>query len=103
MREKHFWRRGQIPRSFSADRSGVYSWFDTDTLDRYDSTSGYGVDSITYSINEHGYRMAPIQEALNDDGSLRLVFYGCSLTFGVGVAENGILSEKYYRRISIVR
>jgi hypothetical protein len=70
----------------------VKSWYPNDTLEEYHKNSkitklDYGVNDITYEINEYGYRTSKENNERRLSGKAKNIIacFGCSNTLGVGL------------------
>lgn len=81
---QRYWLRSEIPLGTGFPLGSTVSWCSSDQEAHYRATgnTAYGPDDITYEINSRGYRSMEV-----DTTSMapKVLFLGCSLTFGVGM------------------
>lgn len=82
------WLKLWQPGQFEGKHSYTTFWDSTDTLETFKAQrkSGYNETSITYHINEYGFRTQTNKEqTLNEVVEKTIACFGCSVTFGVGL------------------
>jgi len=81
---KTFWDE----QSFNGNYSHTTKWNSTDNVNTFKLSGNkkYTTNSITYHINEHGYRIPQPLTYSQTTNEKQIACFGCSQTFGVGVA-----------------
>ena len=82
---------------------GVYNWWSCDTKERYqhnlnvqDDNWHYRTKSVSYNLNSSGYRCPEWNDI---DWKNSVVIFGCSETFGTGLAEDETISYQLQQLI----
>lgn len=83
-------------RCDSYDLPGVFKWWSCDTEERYKNNLDlqpqdwhYRTKEVTYNVNSAGYRCPEWDQI---DWANSIVIFGCSETFGTGLAEDETIS-----------
>ncbi|MFN8391199.1 MAG: hypothetical protein U0136_12985 [Bdellovibrionota bacterium] len=69
-------------------------WIDYDSEERFRKNGGhplYGPDSITYTINSHGFRSPELSETAD----IKVLSIGCSFVFGLGLPREALFHERF--------
>jgi hypothetical protein len=113
-----YWKRGEIPFGnvhganrfvpFDYGDNGItVKWFISDSEEQYRISGNrerYGIDDITYVMNNRGYRSIPFDPTSKNP---KIMFLGCSHTMGIGLryeeiwtsTTTRILAERWGRDV----
>lgn len=80
----------------SSRASKTFDWWPSDSLENYKEKNNlYGKDDIKYSFNSHGFRC----DEFSEPSSYPVIFFGCSITEGIGVNLNETWASTIHKRI----
>lgn len=90
-----FWMQGRVPLAvpgrfgIPAPANQVLKWFQGDSEEHYREfgNRSYGPDDVEYRFNSYGYRSREIDPS---SPSLKVMYVGCSFTFGTGLPEHEV-------------
>src|SRR3712207_3164408 len=99
----NYWKRGKVPIVWPCATdvvpNAVLKWYPSGTEDNYHKrgNKAFGPDDIEYRLNEHGYRADRLDP---DSPNLKIMFLGCSFTFGTGLPLEQVWTKIITERIS---